>query len=192
MRTILLLLAALFVLIAWRVGVPWYSNSEALNALALNIYWEAGTAKEPELGMRMVAYVTHQRALKNRPFWGGSEIVKVVYARHTGSNGRVVCQFSWTCMSVKNQVPKLHEKWQEALHIAREELAGKFVPPDRFVGATSYLNPHASARKNICEFKRTLVYLGKIDPHSRHVFYREPTNYNERSALPKIKNIPEC
>jgi len=189
------LVAILLLAIAWIAGiVGWrhWQYQRTLDALARNVYWEAAIAGESKLGMQMVAYTTHLRAKKNRRFWGGADIVSVVFARNKNRRGQWVCQFSWTCMPAKDSAPQKIAKWQESLQVARDELDGKFTPPAEFKDAVNYMNPGKSARKYVCEFKHKLVELGQVEPSSRHIFFREPMSTPERLALPAIKDIPEC
>lgn len=184
--------AALIAMIIAIVTAWWSVREHELIALAKNVYWEAIAANEPELGARMVAYVTIMRAKANRRYWGGTDIHDVVYARKTKRDGRVVCQFSWTCLDIAGKEPHAGIKWELAKRIAREVLAGKFIPPNQLAGATSYLNPKHSGRHNVCEFKTRLVLLGKADSKSQHIFYRDPKGAAEKAALPKRSLVEEC
>jgi len=159
-------------------------------ALAKNVYWEALAAKEPESSARMVAYVTHNRAKKNRPYWGGSDIYKVVYKR--ASVRRIHCQFSWVCKKQAKTPIRNGRVWRKAVEIAQDELAGKFVPPKEFADATSYINEKAAKSANVCEFKTKLIYIGKLEKRSKHEFYREPTNEKEKASLPKPSEVTQC
>ena len=184
--------AALIATIVVMVTGWWYSKERELIALAKNVYWEALAANEPELSARMVARVTTERAKAKKSYWGGSDIHDVVYARKTKSNGITVCQFTWTCKAAAKKEPGVSAKWELAMQIAREELAGKFTPPPQLAGATSYLNPKYSGRRNICEFKTRLVLLGKAEPESQHVFYRDPQGTIDKLVLPKRESVEEC
>lgn len=183
-------IALLLALVAGGVGW-WIYADRNLVALAKNVYWEALAAGEPERSARMVAYVTRERSRHNRRHWGGGDLHDVVYKRAARKGGIVVCQFSWTCMRAATREPGIAGLWQQALSIARDELAQRFMPPSHLKGATHYLNAKDSARRNVCWFKTNLVELGKADEESRHVFYREPTDA-ERRLLPKPKAVPEC
>ena len=183
---------ALIAMIIVIVTTWWYSNERALIALAKNVYWEALAANEPELSARMVAHVTVERAKAKKSYWGGSDIHDVVYARKAKKNGGMVCQFTWTCKAAAKKEPGVSAKWELAMQIAREELAGKFTPPAQLAGATSYLNPKYSGRSNICEFKTRLILLGKAEPESQHVFYRDPKGAIDKLVLPKRADVPEC
>jgi hypothetical protein len=185
-------IASLLIALIAMVGSYWFSNNRNALALARNVYWEAIIAKEPELSSRMVAYVTVQRAKANKRIFGGTNIYGVVYKRATKPNGVIVCQFSWTCMAVAHKEPGSKPHWRLSQRIANDELAGNFSPPAHLKGATHYLNPKHSARHNICWFKTHLVLLGKAEESSQHVFYREPRNEQEKSLLPKRKDVPEC
>lgn len=183
---------ALIAIIIAIVAGWWYSNERALIALAKNVYWEALAANEPELSARMVAHVTVERAKANKKYWGGEDIHDVVYARKLKKNGGMVCQFTWTCKTAAKKEPGVSAKWELAMQIAREELAGKFTPPPQLVGATSYLNPKYSGRHNICEFKTRLILLGKAEPESQHFFYRDPKGTIDQLVLPKRADVEEC
>lgn len=161
-------------------------------ALAKNVYWEALAANEPELSARMVARVTTTRTKANKSYWGGGSIHGVVYARAKKPDGTVVCQFTWTCLEVAKQEPAAGARWELAKRIAREELAEKFTPPAPLANATFYLNPKYSGRSNICWFKTSLILLGKAEPASQHVFYREPRGAIDRQVLPKKSSVEEC
>ena len=184
--------AALIAMIIVMVANWWLSNQRALVALARNVYWEALAAHEPELSARMVAYVTVRRAQANKRYWGGKDIYDVVYARKTKKSGKVVCQFSWTCQGAAKQESRAGVTWKLAMRIASDELAGRFTPPPHLAGATSYLNPKYSGRRNLCEFKTRLIRLGKAEPESQHVFYREPVGTIDKLVLPKRSNVKEC
>lgn len=185
--------AALIAMIIVIVAGWWYSNERALIALAKNVYWEALAANEPELSARMVARVTTERAkANNKRDWGGSDIHDVVYARKRKRNGITVCQFTWTCKAAAKKEPGVSAKWALAMQIAREELAGKFTPPSHLAGATSYFNPKYSGRSNICEFKTRLILLGKAEPASQHIFYRDPKGTIDKLVLPKRADVEEC
>lgn len=140
----------------------------------------------------MVAHVTHLRAKANKSYWGGTNIHDVVYARRTKKSGVVVCQFHWTCLAAAKLTPTPGPKWELAKRIARDELAGKFVPPAHLVDATSYLNPKHSGKSNICEFQTTLVFAGKADRTSQHIFFRLPKNDIDKVMVLKREEVPEC
>lgn len=164
-----------------------------LDALARNVYWEAAVVKtEPLEGLYMVAHVTMVRVRANKHYWGGSNVRDVVYARHQRSGGKIVCQFSWTCMAVRNKQPQLVERWNMAQRIAKEVRDGVFTPPTHLTDATYYMNPAQSGRKNICEFKTRRIPLGKVHPSSVHEFFRDPKNDSEKASLPKKAQVPEC
>jgi len=184
---LVLVIAAAMMIAGW-----WLNNDRVLTALAKNYYWEAIAAHEPPIAARMVGHVTRNRAAANRSYWGGSDIHDVVHARKTNRRGITVCQFTWTCLKAAKSDPANEAMWNLALQYAKDEMAGKFVPPAHLRGATSYLNPKWSGRKNICEFKTKLVYLGKAEPESKHEFYRDPANAAEKASLPNKKDVAEC
>jgi hypothetical protein len=187
----LIMLVGLLALIGAVVGSWWYNKDRRLIALAKNVYYEALLANEPEISSRMVAHVTGVRAKQNKRYFGGSDIRDVVYARKKKKNGVIVCQFSWTCIEAANREPSKRHLWESALRIAKDELAGKFVPPPHLFGADFYLNVKYSGRRNICEFKTERVYLGKAESESQHEFFRTAT-VSERAKLPKKSEVEEC
>jgi len=86
-----------------------------MNCLAENIYYEAAT--ESFEGKLAVAQVTLNRANSGRY---SSSICNVVHQRDN-INGKVTCQFSWTCMK-ENLSAKNKYSWEESLIVARKAL----------------------------------------------------------------------
>lgn len=187
---LLVLGAALIAIVSAITAVRWAERE--LLALAKNVYYEAVLANEPELSSRMVAYVTNLRAKANDKYWGGRNIHNVVYARHTKKNGVVVCQFHWTCLAAAHLMPTPGPRWELAQRIARDELSGRFTPPAHLVDVTSYLNPKYSGKSNICEFQTKLVFAGKADRTSQHIFFRIPKDDFDKVMVLKREEVPEC
>lgn len=190
-NALLLILGAALVAISCMIGVVRWAERQHL-ALAKNVYYEAVFAKEPELSSRMVAYVTHQRAKKNRGYWGGTNIHDVVYKCRIKLNGVKMCQFDWVRTRGPDARPLPGPMWELSKRIARDELAGRFIPPASLKEALSYNNPPYSGKANKCEFKTLLIPLGKAEPESQHVFYREPGDAVDKLLLPKPADVPEC
>lgn len=157
--------------------------SEEARCLGLNVYWEAAMAKEPLEGMRMVAYVTHERMRQNRPYWGGNTLCGVVYAKRTTllkkskerpkGGSRTVYQFDWVRV-VKDPTPRNRQRWVASVEVAEDEIAGRYQPPRGLMGATSYLNPHFAGKRNIKEFATRNRCLGTVEG-SQHLFFRDAT-----------------
>ncbi len=164
-----------------------------IDALTRDVYWEALAAGEPELSARVAAHVVVVRADANRSYWGRSDIHDVVYARATKPNGKVVCQFSWTCDDTKRNAKPGHSAlWQLARRIATEELDETFSVPAKFAQAVGYNYAKYSASKNVCSAKLALISLGKVEEGSKHEFYREPEDLNDYAARPVRHEVPEC
>ena len=165
-------------------------QAKTIYTLAVDLYREVGN--EPELTARLVAHVVTNRAQKNRSYWGGSEIIGVIFAR-AEAHGKIVCQNSWTCSEHKRDKLdwSLGER-ERAVRIATDELKGSFPLPAQFSDADHYLNEKLSKRENVCWFKTHLVKLGKAEPRAQTTFYREPKDKTEQSFLPKHSQVPEC
>lgn len=85
-----------------------------VECLANNIYYEAG--RESFEGKLAVAQVTINRTKSNRY---PNTICGVVYQKDR-INGKLLCQFSWTCEKVHTN--KNQYLWEEAQYIARKAL----------------------------------------------------------------------
>jgi hypothetical protein len=182
------------------------SAQRTLVALAKNVYYEAALAREPDAGLELVAYVTARRAQANRRSWGGRNVYDVVYARSKNAKGKTVCQFSWTCDYPKTDLAPTFDdadptraawqkkQWEKSLQVARAQQKGEYAPPKEFEHVTYYLNIEVTTRRwrhNVCNFKTSLVHVGKIDPASKHDAFREPVG-DEKARLPKRSEVPEC
>jgi len=143
--------------------------------LALNIYYEARS--ESDIGMSMVAYVTDKRKKLGRSYWGSTICENVFKKRISKKKNkrtgkvriRIVCEFSWACMSKVRPNPHNFLKYTKALQIARKQLEGEFTPPAKLVDALYYLRPAHSSRNGRAFFKK-LVYLDTV---GHHQFYGE-------------------
>jgi hypothetical protein len=158
-------------------------------ALASDVYREVGN--EPELTARLAAHAVTNRAKKNRSYWGGSNIVGVIYAQAT-VDGKHHCQFSWVCDKKKLTLDWSRYEMERAVRIARDEIDGTYPLPAKFADADNYLVEELSKRENVCWFKISLVKLGKAEPRAQTTFYREPKNEQERRLLPTRSQVPEC
>lgn len=88
--------------------------SKQVKCLAENIYYEAG--REPYEGKLAVAQVTMNRVNDER---FPESICEVVHQRNI-INGVLVCQFTWTCLTVDKNKEKY--AWEESVIIARNAL----------------------------------------------------------------------
>jgi spore germination cell wall hydrolase CwlJ-like protein len=139
---------------------------EQTYCLAKNIYFEAGG--EDIQGQFAVAAVTLNRAKDPRYPRTICEVVK----QKTSYYGRLVCQFSWYCMSgkevpVRNKDGSVNQavvdKFQIAVMVAIKTLYGN--APDITRGATHFHNPNIVVPAWATKSRRTLR-LGN------HDFYR--------------------
>ena len=138
------------------------ADRKAIDCLARNIYWEA--SNEPLRGKKAVAQVTLNRTEDQR---FPSDICGVVYERDkVKKDGRMktICQFSWTCMSVKNKTPKHAEEWDDAKQIAQKYILDGYNIPE-LEEALFYHADYVRPR-----WARKMVKLEKI---GAHIFYRE-------------------
>ena len=137
-------------------------DRKAIDCLAKNIYWEA--SNEPLRGKKAVAQVTVNRTEDER---FPDDICGVVYERDKVKvKGRVktICQFSWTCMTVKNKTPRNEENWEEALHIAQKFVLDSHELPEldqALFYHADYVRPRWAKR---------MIRIEKI---GAHIFYRE-------------------
>lgn len=137
-------------------------DRKAIDCLAKNIYWEA--SNEPLRGKKAVAQVTVNRTEDGR---FADDICGVVYERdRVKVKGRMktICQFSWTCMSVKNKTPKHVEEWEEALMIAQKFVLDSHELPEldeALFYHADYVRP------------RWAKQMVKIEKIGAHIFYRE-------------------
>jgi cell wall hydrolase len=151
-----------------------------LYCLALAIYFEGGSTREPEIGQRHIARVITARAMADRPYWGGNTICGVVFYKKSKT-----CQFSFACLPLARRTPKKNELWYQSEAIAQDALAGRNDEPDESL--RYYMNAKLSALKNVCAFRKEFVPVVKAGSHE---FFREATTA-ERAALAK-SNPDEC
>jgi hypothetical protein len=145
-----------------------------LYCLALAIYFEGGSTREPEIGQRHIARVITERAKADRPIWGGNTICGVVFYQR----GKT-CQFSFACLPLARRTPKRNALWYQSEAIARDARAGRNDEPDSSI--RYYMNVELSALKNVCAFRKEFVPVVQA---GRHEFFREATT-EERAALAK-------
>jgi spore germination cell wall hydrolase CwlJ-like protein len=137
-------------------------DRKAIACLAKNIYWEAGG--ESVRGKAAVAQVTVNRAEDGR---FASDICGVVYERDrvkVRGKTRTICQFSWTCMKVKNKTPKNNDAWDSAVEVAQKfVLDGTSLPEleEALFYHAAYVRPR---------WTRSMVRIERI---GSHIFYRE-------------------
>lgn len=137
-------------------------DKKQISCLARNIYWEA--SGEPVRGKAAVAQVTINRTADER---FADDICGVVFERDrvkVRGRMRTVCQFSWTCMSVKTKTPKNNEQWEEAVQIAQKfVLDGSNLPEleEALFYHAKYVKP------------RWAKQMIRIERIGNHIFYRE-------------------
>lgn len=137
-------------------------DKKQIQCLARNIYWEA--SGEPIRGKAAVAQVTVNRTADDR---FADDICGVVYERDrvkVRGRMRTICQFSWTCMAVKNKEPKSNEQWDDALAIAQKfVLDGTNLPEldTALFYHAQYVHP------------RWAKQMVRIERIGNHIFYRE-------------------
>jgi len=137
-------------------------DKRQIQCLARNIYWEA--SNEPSRGKVAVAQVTVNRAADDR---FADDICGVVYERDrvkVRGRMRTVCQFSWTCMSVKNKTPQNSDNWDDAVQIAQ-----KFVLDGTSLPELEEALFYHAARIH----PRWARQMVKIERIGNHIFYRE-------------------
>lgn len=137
-------------------------DKKNISCLAKNIYWEASS--EPTRGKAAVAQVTVNRTVDER---FADDICGVVYERDcvkVRGRMRTICQFSWTCMSVKNKTPKNVKNWEESVEIAQKFILDGINLPE----LDEALFYHAAYVK-----PRWAKQMVKIERIGNHIFYRE-------------------
>ena len=143
------------------------ADRKAIDCLAKNIYWES--TGEPLRGKKAVAQVTLNRTEDVR---FPADICGVVYERDkVKKDGRMktICQFSWTCMKVKNKTPRHPEEWESAQEIATKfVLDGYHIPEldEALFYHADYVRP---------KWAKKMVKIEKI---GAHIFYREKVKQN--------------
>lgn len=149
------------------VRVATVEDRKAIDCLAKNIYWEA--SNEPLRGKKAVAQVTVNR-MEDPRF--ESDVCGVVYERDrvkVRGRMRTICQFSWTCMTVKNKTPRHPESWEEAQRIAQKYVLDGYHIPE-LEEALFYHADYVKPR-----WARQMVRIEKI---GAHIFYREKVKQN--------------
>lgn len=95
-------------------------KEQDIRCLAKNIYYES--RGEPKEGKVAVGVVTLNRASNPRY---PDNICDVVYQRTKNRQGKIVCQFSWTCMRLAK--PKDTDRlWKSSLQTASRLLSGHY------------------------------------------------------------------
>ena len=151
-----------------------------LYCLTLALYFEGGSTREPEFGLRHIARVITGRAEADRPYWGGKTICGVVFHQ-----GRGLCQFSFACLPLARRTPKTNGMWRLSEEIAQDALAGRNDDPDESI--RYYMNPRLSNLKYVCLFRKEFVPV--VDAGT-HEFFREATS-KERAELAR-SNPRDC
>ncbi|OGC88665.1 hypothetical protein A3D70_01530 [Candidatus Adlerbacteria bacterium RIFCSPHIGHO2_02_FULL_54_18] len=128
------------------------------------------------------------RAKDNKAQWGGATICNVVYHKRFKRKGGVVPEFSWTIKRGTHKPPAHKALWVQAKAAAEDVREGKFIPEGDLQLARFYLRPAHSVRRNVCWFKKNLVF---VDIVGKHHFYRLPKNVAEKAILRQSKP-PEC
>jgi N-acetylmuramoyl-L-alanine amidase len=130
----------------------------AITCLALNIYHEG--RGEPELGQKIIAQTTMNRANQN-----SSNVCKEVVKPS---------QFSWTKdfvvgreLKVKGR-PTDKASWIKCKAIARQALSGQLNVPKQYRSATSYHNTTVNPT-----WSNRMIRLGRVN---RHIFYKDSIN----------------
>jgi spore germination cell wall hydrolase CwlJ-like protein len=129
--------------------------SKEMECLAKNIYYEA--ASESFEGKLAVAQVTINRTNSGKY---PSDICGVVYQK-ANSNGKTVCQFSWTCMNVS--VAKNEYRWDESKYIAMKALTQPIAHAR--IAKTQALFYHAKYVQPGWNKKHVVMQIGN------HIFY---------------------
>ena len=130
-------------------------NKEVL-CLAKNIYYEA--ASEPYEGKLAVAQITLNRT--NDPRYP-KDICGVVYQK-TVANGKITCQFTWTCF--KEYAIRSKYLWEESLLVARRALT-ESVLHDKIAQTNAlhyhavYVDPKWSKGKIVARIGNHIFYL---------------------------------
>jgi spore germination cell wall hydrolase CwlJ-like protein len=130
-------------------------NSE-LQCLAENVYYES--SKESFEGKLAVAQVTLNRANSGK---FSSSVCGVVHQRDN-INGKVTCQFSWTCEGPKTRARNKYA-WEESLIVARKALTEPIAHELLYIKKAMFY--HA----NYVSPGWNLPVVSKI---GNHIFYR--------------------
>jgi hypothetical protein len=151
-----------------------------LYCLAAAIFFEGGSTAETLEGQRHIARVVTERAKAGLRKWGGRDLCDVVFYKRAG-----VCQFSFACLPLARRTPRGGARWETALTVAREELAGQSEVNESSI--RYYMNPALTSDRNACRFRKEFVPVLEA---GRHHFFREPTA-EERRELAK-SDPEEC
>ena len=137
-----------------------------IRCAAVLAHTEAGN--QDDRGQRMVVWVAAQRALENRPYWGGGTICKVAYHQRITKKGETVSEF--TGVHNPPNLPEGHAALVRAEWNARAVLLGEWKPAVELQSARFYQNPvHADPSRSRW-FEKKLHELGAVGDH---IFYRE-------------------
>ena len=143
-----------------------------LYCVAVAIFFEGGSTAETLEGQRHIARVVTERAKAGLRKWGGRDLCEVVFYKRAG-----VCQFSFACLPLAHRTPRGGSRWETALAVAREELAGHSEVSESSI--RYYMNPALTSDRNACRFRKEFVPVLEA---GRHHFFREPT-VEERRQL---------
>ena len=141
-----------------------------LYCLAVAIFFEGGSTAETLEGQRHIARVVTERAKAGLRKWGGRDLCEVVFYKRAG-----VCQFTFACLPLARRTPRGGARWQTALAVAREELAGQSEVNESSI--RYYMNPALTSDRNACRFRKEFVPVLEA---GRHHFFREPTEAERR------------
>ena len=108
-----------------------------------------------------------------------------------------VCDYSYRCLAqYHNIVAKVPEElYARAQRVADEQLLGEYAPPPGFEAALHYQNPKYAEQGGSKWFDCTAKELGRVDPASAHVHYRDATDEELDETLashPECKNFIEA
>jgi len=141
-----------------------------LYCVAVAIFFEGGSTAETLEGQRHIARVVTERAKAGLRKWGGRDLCEVVFYKRAG-----VCQFSFACLPLAHRTPRGGSRWETALAVAREELAGQSEVSESSI--RYYMNPALTSDRNACRFRKEFVPVLEA---GRHHFFREPTAEERR------------
>lgn len=137
-----------------------YFDAEAINCLALNVYYEARSSNLADKAG--VADVVLNRALDTRYPNTICEVVKQGKKTSTGAMKRDACQFSWYCDG-KADNPQDEDRWIEAQMIAWDMVEnGQYRGITE--GATHYHATYVNPR-----WASSLQMVGRL---GAHIYYR--------------------
>lgn len=126
-----------------------------LECLARNIYFES--ASEPFEGKVAVAQVTLNRVESGK---FPASVCQVVYQKNVFYE-KVVCQFSWYCMSPATLKVRSPELYRESMEVAKKVLLEGF----RLPGLSTAMYYHA-------DYVNPGWKLPRITKIGRHIFYQ--------------------